>query len=173
MSKRNIIKTMILVTLGTILVSGFFTIIIVRGYTDKHYTEKFVILNDKIDNKAVEIAKHDSLINMMNSFFSEDFIVDNTVGVGINTSLHGNEVSIYNDEKIRFLKEGEKITIRNHRHNYKPSAELLVIDVKMRRSDTIRANVFISTEVARMLGVDEKQQKKMGVFNMKLKKITN
>lgn len=173
MTKKEISKIM-LISFGIILVSGIITILIVYGYTNKYYSEKFDILNVKIDDEKKEAQKNDSIISVIKKYFVTDFLSDNTISVGVNGNLHGNEVSIYNDERVLFLQEGKKFRLQNHRHNYKPSAELLVIDVITRSYDTIpRANIFISKEMAVTLGIDEKQQKKIGVFNMKLLNVVN
>lgn len=89
------------------------------------------------------------------------------VKVGINTKLRGNNVSVFKGNKIN-LRYSDPLVLSNGIDVlFKPSVNLIITEEVERNDDKSEADLFISVDAARRLGLGERFRK--GLYKLKLK----
>jgi hypothetical protein len=118
----------------------------------------------KTEKNVIEILKS------VNEIKSNYIIKDGQgieVNVGINRFLKGNNVSVFKDN-INNLRFTEPLVLTNCLDtSFKPSVNLIITEEVERNDDKSNADLFISIEAAKRLGLGDKYKK--GLYKLKLK----
>jgi hypothetical protein len=127
-------------------------------------------IKKSVDTLNLELMKTNTKIEEINNCY----IMKNKDGVdmkvGINSTLEGNFVTVYEKNSLN-LKELDRIVTQNllQANGLKPDVNLVVIKVVERDGDESNAEMFISIVAAKILGLTE--LKANGVFHLKVHKL--